>query len=185
VNIHLLRHPAPAVVPGVCYGQTDLALSQPPGDAAARLRPLLPGQFRLISSPLERCRRLGEALSGQIELDPRLMEMHFGDWENRPWDQVPRPELDAWAAAPVDFVPPGGESAAAMAERVIAFADDLPALQSSGELVVVAHQGPLRVLLSHWLALPRESWLKLPFDFAASTCIACSPQGNRLLWHNR
>jgi alpha-ribazole phosphatase len=187
------------VAAGICYGQTDLGLAESASAAAERLRDLLPQRRRVISSPLQRCRALAEALSTTVETEPRLLEINFGDWEGLAWDEIPRRELDAWAAAPFEHVPPGGESAAAMAARVIAFAADLVAAAGAAntaatidradladlELVLVAHQGPLRVLLAHWLDLPHASWLKLHLDFAASSCIELSPAGNRLLWLNR
>ena len=191
LKIHLIRHPKPAVASGVCYGQTDLDLFDDANSAAERLRPHLPQRFDLISSPLRRCRQLAEALTADMPndmpTDVRLKEMHFGDWENRRWDDIPRADLDAWAAAPFDYTPPGGESAAAMAARVIAFANQLasPPRPSNADLILVSHQGPLRVLITHWLDLPRESWLKLQLDYAASTCIELSRHGNRLLWLNR
>jgi alpha-ribazole phosphatase len=187
LRIHLIRHPKPAVASGVCYGQTDVGLLADAESAAEDLRRHLPQHFGLISSPLQRCRQLAEALTADVPTDARLKEMHFGDWENRLWDDIPRADLDAWAAAPFDYTPPGGESAATMATRVIAFATQLASAPThpDADLVVVSHQGPLRVLMAHWLDLPRESWLKLPLDFAASTCIELSRQGNRLLWLNR
>lgn len=183
----------------ICYGQTDLGLAESPAAAAERLRGVLPANGRVISSPLQRCRALAEALASEVETDPRLLEINFGDWEGQAWDDIPRQQLDAWAAAPFEHEPPGGESAAAMAVRVIAFAADLvPAAGAAStaatadrtdpadmEFVLVAHQGPLRVLLAHWLDLPRTSWLKLHLDFATASCIELSPQGNRLLWLNR
>ncbi|HET6718785.1 MAG TPA: alpha-ribazole phosphatase family protein [Rhodocyclaceae bacterium] len=189
LKIHLVRHPQPAVAAGICYGQTDLGLAESPAAAAGRLRGVLPANARVISSPLQRCLGLAKALVTEVETDPRLLEINFGDWEGQAWDAIPRHQLDAWAAAPFEHVPPGGESAAAMAARVIAFAADLvpagTANRADLELVLVAHQGPLRVLLAHWLDLPRESWLKLHLDFATASCIELSPQGNRLLWLNR
>ncbi|HET6720855.1 MAG TPA: alpha-ribazole phosphatase family protein [Rhodocyclaceae bacterium] len=193
LRIHLVRHPQPAVATGICYGQTDLGLAEPATAAAERLRSVLPTNARVISSPLQRCLDLAEALATEVETDRRLLEINFGDWEGRSWDEIPRQQLDAWAAAPFEHVPPGGESAAAMAVRVIAFAADLVAAANTAattdradlERVLVAHQGPLRVLLAHWLDLPRESWLKLHLDFATASCIELSPAGNRLLWLNR
>lgn len=187
LRIHLIRHPPPAVASGVCYGQTELGLLAPAATAAERLRPLLPAAYSVVSSPLLRCLALAQALTPEPRSDERLKEIHFGDWENRRWDDIPRAELDAWAAAPFEHRAPGGESAAAMAARVIAFAADLAAAPPlpEAEWVVVAHQGPLRVLIAHWLELPRDSWLKLPLDFAASSCVELSRHGNRLLWLNR
>ncbi|HMZ29882.1 MAG TPA: phosphoglycerate mutase, partial [Thauera aminoaromatica] len=28
MQLHLIRHPRPAVEPGICYGQTDLGLAE-------------------------------------------------------------------------------------------------------------------------------------------------------------
>lgn len=190
MRIHLIRHPEPAVDRGVCYGQSDVGLTVPAAQAAERLRPLLPERYRLISSPLRRCRELATVLAPDHRCDPRLREIHFGEWEGRRWDDIPRHHLDDWAAAPFDHTPPGGESATAMAERVIAFAAELAGdgtgdLHGDEELVLVAHLGPLRVLMAHWLDLPRDSWLKLHVDFAASSCVECTPHGNHLRWLNR
>ena len=187
LRIHLLRHPPPAVAEGICYGQSDLGLALPAASAAERLHALLPERYGVISSPLRRCRELATALSADHRIDPRLQEIHFGDWEGRAWNDIPRADLDAWAAAPFDHTPPGGESATAMAARVVAFAADLtPApAPAAPEWVLVSHQGPLRVLLAYWLELPRECWFNFHFDFAGSTCIELSAGGGRLLWLNR
>ena len=114
MELYLIRHPRPAVEPGICYGQTDLGLAEPVDAVAARLRPLLPESFALYASPLRRARLLAEAL-GTPQLDPRLKEIHFGDWEGRSFDDIGQAALDAWAAAPLDFAPPGGETPRQMA----------------------------------------------------------------------
>ena len=62
MELYLIRHPRPAVAPGICYGQTDLGLAEPAAEVAARLRPLLPADFALHASPLARARLLAEAL---------------------------------------------------------------------------------------------------------------------------
>ena len=40
MQLHLIRHPRPAVAPGICYGQTDLGLAECPATVAERLPPL-------------------------------------------------------------------------------------------------------------------------------------------------
>ncbi|RTL32703.1 MAG: phosphoglycerate mutase, partial [Rhodocyclaceae bacterium] len=96
MELYLIRHPRPAVAPGICYGQTDLGLAESAADVAARLRPLLPADFALYASPLTRARLLAEAL-GTPRLEPRLKEIHFGEWEGRSYDDIGRAALDAWA----------------------------------------------------------------------------------------
>ncbi|NWG72980.1 MAG: histidine phosphatase family protein, partial [Parvularculaceae bacterium] len=113
MRLFLIRHPQPAVAPGICYGRTDLPLAEHPARHAHALRPLLPVAAPLYASPLARARLLAEQLHPAPILDDRLREIDFGDWEMQAWDALDRRRLDAWAAAPFDFRPPGGETVAA------------------------------------------------------------------------
>ena len=84
----------------------------------------LPRADRLVSSPLERCRRLAERIGAARGLvpvvDERLREFDFGTWEGVPWESIPRAELDAWAADFLHARPHGGESVQMLHERVAA-----------------------------------------------------------------
>jgi alpha-ribazole phosphatase len=138
--ILLIRHPPPAIAPGICYGRSDPPLADPAAAAvlAARVR----GAAATVwTSPLLRCRAVADAI-GPNTVDARLAELDFGDWEGRRWDAIPRAALDAWAADPAGFAPPGGESGAALIARVVAFRDALP----PGDHAIVSHGGPLKVL---------------------------------------
>jgi len=142
--IVLIRHPPLAVAPGICYGRRDLAIADP--DSAASLadaaRQALQGRTaRIWTSPLRRCRTVADAI-GPNTADARLIEMDFGAWDGMAWDTIPRAALDAWAADPLGFAPPGGESGAALIARVAAFHAAMP----GGDHAVVAHGGPLKVL---------------------------------------
>lgn len=182
MELYLIRHPRPAVAEGVCYGQTDLPLAESADEVAARLRPLLPECFALHASPLARARLLAEAL-GTPRLDSRLMEIHFGEWEGRRFDDIGS-ALDAWVAAPLDFAPPGGESPRQMARRVQAFMamlqDALP-----DAAVIVAHGGPLRVVAGTLLGLAPERWLGLDFACGALTRLDVHDWGTVLKYFNR
>jgi alpha-ribazole phosphatase len=125
MRLFLIRHPPPAVAPGICYGATDLPLAEDPARYAAALRPLLPPAAPLFSSPLQRCRRLAEALHPAPIVDERLRELDFGDWEMQPWESLERSLLDAWAQDPLHFRPPGGEAVAALRARVADFLAEL------------------------------------------------------------
>jgi alpha-ribazole phosphatase len=135
-----VRHPAALVPPGTCYGRLDLPVQDSASvrDIAARLSGF-GGQ--VWSSPAQRCRAVAGAI-GPHHLDDRLQELDFGAWEGVRWDDVPRHALDAWAADPAAFTPPGGESGAALIARVTSFYRDL----GPGDHVVITHGGPLKVL---------------------------------------
>ncbi|PRY93697.1 alpha-ribazole phosphatase [Hasllibacter halocynthiae] len=137
-----LRHPPPDVARGVCYGASDLALL--PGWEEA-IDALQVGATAVRHSPLGRCagpaRRLAARLGVRAVADPGLREMDFGAWEMRPWDAVPRGQIDAWAADTLHWRPPGGETVAEMAARVAA------ALERAGEGELwLSHAGVFKAL---------------------------------------
>jgi alpha-ribazole phosphatase len=138
--IALIRHPPLAIAPGICYGRSDIGIADHASldPIAAQVRHI---QGTIWTSPLRRCRVLADAI-GPNRADARLIEMDFGAWDGVPWDDIPRAALDEWAADPLAFAPPGGETGAALVARVTEFHAALP----PGDHIVVAHGGPLKVL---------------------------------------
>jgi alpha-ribazole phosphatase len=120
MELYLIRHPRPEVLPGTCYGQTDLGLAESPLAVAERIRPLLPAPTRSMPAPCAAPACWPRPWAAP-QVDPRLMEIHFGEWEGRSFDEIGQAALDAWSAAPLDFAPPGGESPRQMATRALDF----------------------------------------------------------------
>lgn len=166
VILHLLRHPQPVVPAGTCYGRLDVA-AEGVEAAAERLRGLLPAGLPVWSSPLRRCRELAACLHPAPRLDERLQEMHFGDWEGQPWDDIGPAALDAWAADVAGYAPPGGESACQVQARALAWVGEC----REAEAILVTHGGVMRVLLAHWLGLAPSEWLRLNFAYATVTTV--------------
>ncbi len=104
VTFWLVRHAQPCIAPGVCYGALDVpADAQATQQAAASLAQALPRNARVMSSSLQRCEQLAQALCGErsdltYTTDARLVEMNFGEWEGVPWADIPLAALDAWTA---------------------------------------------------------------------------------------
>lgn len=149
-RVALVRHPSVAIASGICYGRLDIRLSLQGHAAIAGIVALLAGfpAISLWTSPARRCSIVAEALGAAFGLrpipDPRLHELDFGAWEGVPWDAIPRDALDAWAASPPDFAPPGGESGTELIQRVGAFWE---MLRREGQpCIVVSHGGPLKLL---------------------------------------
>lgn len=146
VKIVLLRHPRPAIAPGLCYGALDVAL-HPDLDLPAILAPLAAfAGLPVWTSPQRRCREIAERLHPDPRRDERLRELNFGDWEGQAWDDLPRAELDRWACNPAAFAPPHGESGAALIDRVRSVHTDLR--RANTDTIIVSHGGPLRLLAS-------------------------------------
>ena len=147
--VTLVRHTRPAVPEGVCYGATDLDLASTFDDEAVAVLAALPPTERLVSSPLLRCRRLAERIGTARGVAPmfdeRLKEFDFGAWECMRWDDIPRSELDEWAADFFHARPHGGESVQMLHDRVGAA---IAEYRSSGAShLVVTHAGVIKAAL--------------------------------------
>jgi len=162
MRLYVVRHPQPEVASGVCYGSTDLAVSHREHAAVlAALMSVLPQDAPIYSSPLRRCAELAASLAeafgaDSVRHDARLAEMHFGEWEMRAWNDIPRTDVDAWLGDLASYRPGGGETLSEMALRVRAFQDDLRQ-QGHKEVIVVCHAGTIRLLQAcHLDASPEE-----------------------------
>jgi len=123
---------------------------------------------RVISSPLSRARQTAEivAPAERVEVDDRLIEMDYGDWEGLTYDDLTRDHADArarWEQAPDILRYPGGESGNDVALRVRGFLDDLlrdhvgrhgPSSPDEGPVLAVGHSSTNRVLMCVALGLP-------------------------------
>jgi alpha-ribazole phosphatase len=159
MRITLIRHPAPLIPQGICYGRLDVAVDPSAGEQmVSRLvaDPRLRGAGRVWTSPALRCRGLADVIAlfqaVPLSVDHRLWEVDFGAWEGRPWEAIPRADLDRWAASVLTFAPPGGESGAELIARIRDFHGELRRDQQ--DCVVVSHGGPLKVLEALLLSKP-------------------------------
>ena len=169
MEIYLIRHTRPGVPDGTCYGRTDVPLDE--DDFAQRLPAIvahLPRGMVCYSSPALRCARLADALvehtGGSLAgIDPRLHELDFGAWEGRPWDTIPRAEIDAWRGDIVNRSPPAGETFKSMQARVNGFYEaTLAAAWASevGHIAIVGHAGSLKVLVMRVLGLAPQQFAR-------------------------
>ena len=169
-TLYLIRHTAPAIAPGICYGQLDMDLADSFDEEAERVLNWLPPVQLILTSPLLRARRLATQLASaqhcELRCDARLMEMHFGVWEGRAWELIPRDEIDAWAADVPGYAPPGGESALQLMQRVQRFMLDTACLPQQ-RIALVAHGGSIRALLASLCDKPLTELLSWELAYGA------------------
>ena len=146
----LLRHTTPAIASGICYGMTDLDVAETFAAEARDVVAALPQPDRIVTSPLTRCRKLAEHIAQHhglpVATDERLREMDFGTWEGLPWSDIPRAEIDQWAADFLHARPHGGESVAMLTARVHAALAEWKTRASHG--LIVTHAGVIKAALA-------------------------------------
>lgn len=146
--IYLVRHTPVGGMEGICYGQSDVALSSDFGSVANRVKQKLAGVRldKLISSPLTRCRLLASVLQESYQTDSRLMETNFGEWELLTWNEIyETPEGKVWFDDYLNQSPPEGESFRMLIGRISQFIKEQ--IPPEGAVVIVTHAGPVRAFL--------------------------------------
>lgn len=149
--IILLRHTTPNVAANTCYGCTDVGLASTFLSEANTTFQALPKIDSIVSSPLTRCIKLAEYISSKsnipFSIDPRFQEMNFGTWENIAWTDVPRHELDAWAADFMHANPHGGESVMQLSQRVREALTGLT--DDKHNTLIITHAGVIKAAFSN------------------------------------
>lgn len=184
----MIRHTAPDVAPGVCYGRLDVALRPSRGDAFDPIVAKLPDLEAVWTSPLARCRSLAERIAGPNRktprVDPRWSELDFGRWEGKSWSEIDRKESDPWAHDYWNVAPPGGETYRRLYDRVAEALGNLTA-QPVQRVAVVSHAGPIRAALAQCLGLQPDQYHDIALDYGGVTLLDWSDDAWRLKYLNR
>lgn len=145
----------------------------------------------VVSSPLLRTRETAAAFGLPVQVDERFVELDYGELDGRPLADVPPEMWAAWRTDP-SFCPPGGETLAQVADRVVvacrewAGAVDGGAVDGGtpggggvdggtpggGAVVVVTHVSPLKAAVAWALGVGDETGWRTRVDPASISRVA-------------
>jgi alpha-ribazole phosphatase len=171
-------------------GQADIPLNLTGQRQAAAVARVLRRDTvqAIIASNLLRAQQTAQLIAASLQLtvdpDSRWREMAFGDWEGLTYDilQHRHPKsLAAWQDDPLQVAPPNGETLTHVANRVRAAWHDLRATYADQTAVLVAHGGPLRILICLALGLPPEAYWQFAVDPASLSELSVYGRGATLM----
>jgi broad specificity phosphatase PhoE len=153
-------------ITGRYQGQADPPLNERGIDQSKKLaHSLLEGtdiDF-LITSPLKRATQTAQEISALFNVplfvEPRLMEIHQGDWQTRLRSEIVSlyPDLfHRWETEPWLVTPPGGEHLSAVQDRVYAAVDDIITNYPKQHVGLVTHRIPIALLLMRYRDLESD-----------------------------
>ena len=180
----LVRHGQTAPnAEGLLLGRADPPLTDLGRRQAEALARALGSPDRVVSSPLQRARATAAAFGLPVEVDERWIELDYGDLDGTAPSDVGGEVWDRWRTDP-HFVPAGGESLAALGDRVRRACKDLADEASTADVVVVTHVSPIKAAVAWALGTGDEvAWRLYVYD--ASVCrILTGPPGPRLVAFN-
>lgn len=189
MEIYLIRHTTPQIEKGICYGQSDIPLASTFEEEKDTVLRHLPNELDAIySSPLNRCHQLARFIhpGKSIIADERLLEMNFGDWEMKKWDELQQDTLNTWMSDFVNVCVPNGENFIALNERVQHFIKEL-IQQDHKKVAIVTHAGVIRCFIAHVLELSLTTTFKVQLAYSSVTKIHLQGEGcmNSIEYLNR
>ena len=169
---------------GRLQGRVDLELSEKGLDQAARAATRFAGSqiTRIFTSPLRRAQQtataIAEVCGADVEVDERLIELDYGDWDGRLMSEIRPEQSSGWLTDPA-FAPPGGESLIAVTARVASFCGDR--LAADDRVVAVSHVSPIKAAVAWSLGVDERATLRMYLALASITKIGARPDGGAFL----
>lgn len=186
LKIYLLRHGETAYNADnnrYC-GRTDIPLTEKGIRQAEAVRRQLEGiVFEAVySSPLQRAYATASLASGKEAIkDERLIEADFGGWEGKTKEEFIEENASLWAdwmRDPATHRAGGtGETGREIVSRVDDFFHSLLQTYSSGNILVVAHNGVNRLYMAHKLGMPLKNYRQLVQQNSSVTCFSLDDDG--------
>lgn len=179
--IYLIRHTKVGIQKDCFYGHADVPLAGSFFGEATFTRAKLPKEldFPVWSSPLGRCRILGETFEVPYHTDDRLKELDFGEWELKKFQDIPDTERLHYLNNFVELAPPGGESYLDLMARSREFLFEL-VNQPQEHFAVITHAGVIRCLVCMSLNLPLHHAYRFQVDYGSVTTLLFGSQGFQL-----
>ena len=184
-KIYLLRHGEP-IITGRFIGASDIPLSESGKKYISSQQPLVSSfsYGQIWCSPLTRCLETLELLSlgAEVEVDSRLREINFGEWECKTFTEISSQypdETDQWSRDLTTFCFPGGEAISTFHKRVADFAIEI-AQQNKENILIISHGGVIRLLLCIFLKIPLEKYLLFNVDYCKLTIVDLHSEGGVL-----
>jgi alpha-ribazole phosphatase len=172
-KIYLVRHGETDYNKMGCYyGWTDCSLAQEGIEQSEALSKVFENirYDVMLSSDLKRAVETANIINcrdKELLTDKRLRELNFGQWEGKSYQEVSTEYKEDWNLWIEDFenaAPTEGESFGNMNNRICEFMDEVLSLYKDKSVVIVSHNGSLRIIASYLLGLTLDKTWCFNFD---------------------
>lgn len=189
IKLYMARHGETDLnIKKVYYGWLDVALNKNGINQCESLRESLAHiNFDLvISSTLSRAIDSAKLVSGNsfenINGLEDLKEINFGKWEGLHYKEIERIDEEAWKNWSLDwknFTIPSGENFLGFYKRVENCLGEIISENDNKTILLVAHEGTLKVIATILLKMPKENYWDFTFEFGKFSMFEI--QGERVI----
>ncbi len=122
-----------------------------------------------------------------METESGMDEVWLGHWQGKLVTELRGdPDLEKYIEDPT-YVCDAIEPAVEVQERIVGFTERIRSERETGNVVLVSHGDPLRLLVVHYLSMDLGSFRRLEIDNGSVSILRFTPRGPRLLilnWKN-
>ncbi len=168
---------------GLLQGRVDTSLTELGIAQAQAVADRFAGEplRRVLSSPLRRASDTAALIAAPhnlaVELDDRLVELDYGDWDGRSMRDVTAQQWADFRADPA-FVVPGGESLVAVTARIVDFCGDV---LGDDLVVAVSHVSPIKTAVCLALGVDERASWRMQLGLATVSRVGARPDGTLYL----
>jgi probable phosphomutase (TIGR03848 family) len=192
VKILLVRHGAHDLLGRTVAGRMEGVPLNPGGhEQAARLAEQLaslPVQA-VYSSPVQRAVETVTPIAERLRLDitfsEALSELDFGEWTGRTLAELmDEPIWQRFNSFRTGTTVPGGERFLDVQARAVGELDRIAGLHPEGLVVVVSHGDVIRAVLTFYLGMPLDHYMRFEISPASVSVVDLNSYGVRVLTMN-
>lgn len=169
----------------VYYGWTDVPLSPQGEEQCQQLKKILTTvKFdAVLASPLQRAMSSAHIVTSEQQdlcIYEDLKELNFGKWEGLHYLDIEKNDQKAWTGWCTDWINfciPGGESFQLFYDRVRECFQKILETYPNKRILLVAHEGTLKVISLLLLKLPQQDYWNFTFEFGAYSMFELGENG--------
>lgn len=172
----------------LCGRMAGVTLSAEGRAEAQRLAARLEGEdiAAVYASPLERAQEtahpIASAVGAPVQTDEALIEIDFGDWTGRRFDELHAdPRWAVWNNERAVARPPDGETMAEVATRLRRWLDGACRRHPEGRIVAVSHSDAIKAMLFHALGTSPDAHHRLEISPGSVSALAAGDWGLTVL----
>jgi len=145
----------------------------------------------IVSSPMKRCHEFAQELNRKLNIplsvDDRIKEVGFGCWEGKTADELKAERLEEYESFyrdPINNRPQGAEPLEEFMHRVSTAYDTILNTHTGKHVLVVAHAGVIRAIITHVLHGTLSSMYRIRVGNAGVSRLIHNHNGGMLQFHN-
>lgn len=165
------------------FSTKSAQLTEEGRDQIRRIKPFVDSLSydKVYISPLDRTRDSASVLGVEGEIDKRIQEVDFGDFEGKTYKELQElypDKVALWDGDYINYQTPNGESLKLAYDRVVGFLEEI--VEKGEDALLVCHAGVIKLTLS-WVFDDIDQFFKFHIENASANIVSIDQEGFKFI----